>query len=87
MSGWYYMKEGLLDSSEKGPINDATLLQMAFDGTVKAKTQVRHEKHTGNQWAYLEQIPAAKKKLKPAKRTELRRLQLKRLQSRNRSGS
>ncbi|MGE0756074.1 MAG: hypothetical protein AB7O38_03600 [Pirellulaceae bacterium] len=62
MSGWFYFKEGFIEDKELGPLTDATFLQMAFDGTLKLKTKVRHEKHTRNQWAYLEQIPAAKKK-------------------------
>ena len=64
MSGWYYMKERVFgDDQQLGPLADDALLKMAFDGQLKLKTVVRHEKHTRNQWVHLEAIPAAKKNI------------------------
>src|SRR5688572_1306441 len=58
-AAWFYMKPGFLQEETTGPIPDATLLQLAFDGQIKPKVLVTHPVHTQGKWVTMEQIPAA----------------------------
>lgn len=62
MSGWFYMKEGMLSDEQVGPIAAETLLQLAYDGQVKPATLVLHPTNTRGQWAQAQQIAALLKK-------------------------
>lgn len=63
MSGWFYIKHGLLGDETIGPVTSETLLQLAFEGKLDLQTMVSHPLHTKGQWALLERIPPAKKKI------------------------
>ncbi len=60
MSVWFYMKSGILEDSQMGPVADSTFLELAYDGTLKPKTIVCSPVHTKGQWVQLSQIPAAR---------------------------
>lgn len=62
MSGWFYMKEGMLSVEQVGPIAAETLLQLAYDGQVKPATLVLHPTNTRGQWVQAQQIAALLKK-------------------------
>jgi hypothetical protein len=62
MSGWYYMKTGMIQDEQVGPVADGAFLQLAFDGKIQPKTLVVHAMHTRGQWVQMEQIPAARTK-------------------------
>lgn len=62
MSDWFYMKTGILNDEQVGPILAQALLQLAFDGQVKPPTLVLHPTNTRGQWVQLQQIPALLKK-------------------------
>lgn len=62
MSGWYYIRKGMLDDTQEGPFADAACLQLAFDGSIKPKTMVCHSTHTKGQWLQADLIPTLKRK-------------------------
>lgn len=63
MSGWYYVKSGLVEDTNVGPISDSAFLEMAYSGELKASTLVLHQANTKGQWVQVSQIPAARKKI------------------------
>ena len=63
MSGWHYIKSGMLEDKTIGPISDQDLLELAYDGKLKADVRVSHDKHTKGQWVALSKIPAAQQRI------------------------
>lgn len=68
MSGWHYRKDGVFQSETIGPISDAEILQLCFDGKVSAETLVLHPARTKGQWAKLGAFSAAVAKIEEGKK-------------------
>lgn len=50
MTGWYYIKSGMIEDETVGPISGDELLRLARGGDLSPKVMVLHEKTTKNQW-------------------------------------
>jgi len=63
MSGWLYMKSGILNEETIGPVSDSEIGKLAYDGRLTLKTRIIHPVHTKNEWTTVNQIPALVKRI------------------------
>lgn len=67
MSGWYYIKKGMVSDSQEGPINEADFLNLAFAGELVPGIVVLHPTNTNGEWVDVSRIPAALKQYEDGK--------------------
>lgn len=67
MSGWIYIKSGIVSDSQIGPLSDADLLRLAYNGEISLETNLTHPVNTKGRWVQAGQIQGIKKKIEEGK--------------------
>ena len=57
MSGWFYIKSGIVEDQIVGPLKDNEIGELTYAGELSLKTKVIHPQHTKNQWRELRHVP------------------------------
>lgn len=63
MNGWFYSRSGWFGDRDIGPLSDSAFLALISDGTLTAKSRVRHPINTRDVWILVENLPAGREKI------------------------
>jgi hypothetical protein len=71
MTGWYYIKKGIFDDTIEGPLDNAGIARLAFDGKLKSSAKVMHEQHTQGGWVEVSRVPGLLAKIEEGKQSRV----------------